>query len=372
MDLDINNIINISVSQTPVGVSAYNTSNLAIITDDTAGAEFGTDGYKIYFSASQVAEDFGTDTDTYKMSAAIFQQPQNILTGGGYLVVIPTLASETLGEAIERTDGLVQYFGVISNLDVSDVDLAAAAAVVQSRDKILGVVSIDSADLDTSGSFDNVRLASQDQTRCLFHTDLDEGLLFLAGYFGRGLSVNFNGSATTQTMDLKPLVGVLPGDYSSADIIKAKEAGADIYVTYGGVPRTKTSGENKFFDRVYNRLWMVGALKVAGFNTLATASTKIAQTEDGVDALKAAYIRVLELGVTNGFIAPSAIQASTTFGDPEDFYANIEQRGYYVYSQPVSKQLASERADRKAPLIQIAVQEAGAIHTSSLIININR
>jgi len=372
MNLDISNIINISVSQTPVGVSAYNTSNLALVTDDTPGAGFGDDGYKIYFSASQVAEDFATGSDTLNMATAVFSQQPNILTGGGYLVIIPLEASETLGEAITRTEGLVQYFGVISNLELSDTDIAAAAALVQASDKILGLVSIDAADIAADGVFDDVRLASQDQVRCLYHTDAEQALLFLAAYFGRNLSVNFSGSETTQTADLKPLVGVLPGDYSSASVIEAKAAGVDIYVTYGGIPRTRTSGENKFFDQVYNRLWIVGALKVAGFNTLATVSTKIAQTESGVDALKAAYIRVLELAVTNGYIAPSEIQASTTFGNPEDFYLNIEQRGYYVFSQPVSKQLASERADRKAPLIQIAIQEAGAIHTSALIININK
>jgi hypothetical protein len=46
--------------------------------------------------------------------------------------------------------------------------------------------------------------------------------------------------------------------------------------------------------------------------------------------------------------------------------------GYYVYMPSVDDQDQSEREERKAPVMQIAVKLAGAIHTADVIISINR
>ena len=89
-DLRIENVINISVAQAGVGLSAYNTSNLALFTADAYDSvKFGTVGYKIYKEPIEVGEDFGTDSNSYKMALAVFSQRPNILAARGYLVIIP-------------------------------------------------------------------------------------------------------------------------------------------------------------------------------------------------------------------------------------------------------------------------------------------
>jgi len=45
MDLQLTNVVNISVSQANTGVNAYNTSNLALFSHDTPGEGFGALGY---------------------------------------------------------------------------------------------------------------------------------------------------------------------------------------------------------------------------------------------------------------------------------------------------------------------------------------
>ena len=131
------------------------------------------------------------------------------------------------------------------------------------------------------------------------------------------------------------------------------------------------SGTNTFFDRVYNLLWFNGALQVAGFNYLAQTNTKIPQTEAGMDGLKGAYRNVCEQAVTNGYLAPGTWTSSTLFGVPADLIANVAQRGYYIYSVPLSQQSQTNRAARQASLCQIAAKEAGAIQSSNIIVNIN-
>lgn len=374
-DLQISNVINISVSAAQSGIGAYNTSNLALFTRDTVGGGFGSSGYKIYLDPSGVATDFGTGSATAIMANTIFSQKPSILAGGGYLVVIPFTGGETMAAAVSRTANLVQYFGVLAAEITTATPLLAAAAVVQPLNKIAFWPSKTSADIEPGGLLDLLRSGSFSQNRGLIYmgsgSDQD-ALTMSAAYASRALSTNFSGSNTTQTMHLKDLVGVSPDSgMTQTFLAKALAAGADSYISLQGVPKTFTSGANQFFDDVYNLQWLVGALQVAGFNALAKASTKLPQTEDGVSVLKGAYRQVLEQAVANQYGAPGTWNSATTFGIQTDFFRNISERGYYIYSAPVSSQSAVDRAARKSPLIQIAMKEAGAIHSSNVIVFIN-
>lgn len=473
MDLSINNVINISVSQPGQGVGLYNTSNTAIFTEEVPGAGFGLLGYKIYLSSSEVATDFGSASKTAKMAQAVFSQQPNILANNGYLVVITmnaevqsiafddipvtgsfvlnygllataainfddtaaevqtklralaglekvvvtggvgvglqvefegvygplslltvsantletsapapvtvTVALETAGEkyseAITRAEGLVQFFATMPTLIESQVEMLETAAVVQAMNKIGATVSRTSADIAPGGKLDLLRSGSFDQYRGLYYggaSDM-EALVMMASYVGRAFSTNFSGSNTTQTMHLKDLIGIQPDPSMTQTLLnQAQDAGVDVYVSIQGVAKVFCSGANEFFDNVYNLQAFVGALKVAEFNVLAQTSTKIAQTEQGIDSLKSASRLVCEQYVSNQFLAPGQWTSPTTFGNQADLLANIEQRGYYIYSLPVAKQSAVDREARLAPLIQIAIKYAGAVHKSNIIVNINK
>lgn len=372
--LELSNIINISVSQTPAGIGALNTSNVALFSTETPGGGFPSAGYAIYLSPDGVATDFGSSSTTYKMALQVFSQSPNILANNGYLVVIPFTSGETLDQAIVRTKDIVQYFGIMSTRIESQTDMLATASVVQALNKMVFFVSKTSADVTSGGKLDLLRSGGYTHSRGLYYgssTTL-EALQMMASYVGRGLSTNFSGSNTTQTMQLKDLAGVQPDPSMTQTIFNnCQTAGVDVYASIQGVAKVMTSGANSFFDDVYNLQWLVISLQVAGFNALAQASTKIPQTENGVSALKSAYRTVCEQGVSNQYIAPGAWTSPTTFGNLSDFLANISQRGYYIYSTPIAQQSPADRALRKAPLIQIAIKEAGAIHSSSVIVNVN-
>lgn len=280
---------------------------------------------------------------------------------------------ETLLEAVTRTNNQFAYFGVLHQKMADETTLQAEATYIQSLRKMYFPVHSDKTFLEEGEIFDTIRSLGLNQTRCLVNTISEENaILYAAAYASRGLSTNFNGSNTTQTQHLKDMVGVLVDTgLDQGDIDTCKVTGVDVYVSIQGVNKLFTSKGNVFFDRVYNRLWLVGAMEVAGFNVLATTSTKIPQTEEGVDTLSGAYREICKTSVKNGFVAPGTWTGPDTFGDPEDFRRNIEEFGYFIYNTPVALQDVSEREDRKAPLIQIAIKEAGAIHSSDVIININ-
>lgn len=318
----------------------------------------------------------------YGAAPAITITSNTLATSGPVAITITVTvpsAGETLAAAITRTKDLVQYFGILITAtcaQVGQTDLLAAAAVIQTLNKIGFFVSFTEADIQTGGMIDLLRTGTLTQSRGLFYGDSSSSglnaILMAAAYAGRALSVNFSGSNTTSTMNLKDLRTIQPDPSMTQTIYnEAKAAGADIYASMQGVPKVICFGANKFFDQVYNLRWFVGALQVAGFNYLAQTDTKVPQTEDGMDGLKGAYRNVSEQAVTNQYSAPGSWNSPTVFGNPADLIANVAQRGYYIYSTPISQQSQVDRAARKAPLIQIALKEAGAIQESDVIVNVN-
>jgi hypothetical protein len=224
-----------------------------------------------------------------------------------------------------------------------------------------------------------VRQAKQNHTRCFYYGNpllngaaVQQTQRFAAAYAGRALSVDFTGSKTATTMHLKQLVNITPDTtLNQTYLTQAQVAGVDVYVNESGYPCLFTSGANVFFDEVYNKDWLKFALQTNGFNYLAGSNSKIPQTEDGMAGLKDAYRKAAALAVKNGVAAPGSWTASDTFGDPVSLKKNIADIGYYIYSTPVADQSSADRADRKAPLIQIALKLAGAIHSSSVLVVVN-
>ncbi len=301
-------------------------------------------------------------------------EPENVTVTVATTVVGTTTSTETLDQAINRTEDLVQYFGIIAAEITGQSDMLDAAATVQALNKIAFFVSNDQASIAEGGQLDLLRSGNFSQSRGIYYgnSSSSDTIKMMAAYAGRALSTNFDGSNTTQTMHLKDLATVQPDPTMTQTLLDlAQEAGADCYLSLQGVPKVFCSGANSFFDQVYNLQWFVGALQIAGFNFLAQSSTKVPQTEQGMDGLKSAYRNVCNRAVTNQYSAPGTWNSSTTFGNQGDFLANIDQVGYYIFSQPVSQQSQTTREDREAPLVQIALKEAGAIHSSSVIVYVN-
>lgn len=280
---------------------------------------------------------------------------------------------ETLVAAIERTKELVQYVGVITNLEMDDTVFQTTSNAIQSQNRIFLHHFASSEDI--AGIITDITEAGNTHTRCLLYlVSLAEANLMKAAYAGRAFSCNFSGSKTTFTMNLKPLATILPDSGMTQTIYtNAETAGADMYVSYAGVPSVVSAGANDYFDNVYNQIWLKFAIEVAGFNFLRQTTTKVPQNETGMDGLKGAYRKVMNQAVFNGMVSAGLEwNSSETFGNPDDFRRNIRDAGFYIYSLPIALQSQSDREDRKAPLVQIAAKLGGAIQQSSVIVIIER
>lgn len=375
--VDISNVVNITVSAGESALGNYNVNAVLYISTESPVATW-TESYRIYKRAADVGTDWGTTSKTYKDAVAFFGQNPNVLSGNGYLIIAPfSSGSETIVQAMTRLGALIYFGGVLTNkTSASSSEVTAGANYAETEDFIYLVGGSAAADYTSGGILYSLSGLNLDHTKLLYYTDSSAGLddmrAFVAGYAGRMFSVEFAAQNSTITANLKTIRG-LSADESITETIynTLKGLGIDAYVTYGGVAKV-VSNPNKngnYFDDVYNRLWFKQTMKVAIFNVLATTGTKIPQTETGMNNLKAGARKVCEQAVYNGFLAPGTWNGSETFGNPEDFHRNIEDFGFFIYSLPISQQSQEDRLARKAPVIQIAGKQAGAIHSASIIVS---
>lgn len=281
-------------------------------------------------------------------------------------------SGQTLAEAVIAAEEQA-YFGGILTTQFADNDTALAnATTLEALDHVYFEVMTSHNNISVLGK--NIKAAGLGKTRLLSYAMGKEAAkVAIAAYATIALSVNFNATATANTMNLKTLTGSLPDTFLNSTYVNAAaQNGVDIYGNLRGVSVVRSNDNNGYTDDSVNKLWLKKKLEVNGFNYLRQTNTKIPQTETGMTGLKSAYEQVCVMAVNNGIVAPGTWNGAIPFGNPDDFKRNIEERGYYIYSLPISQQSQTDREARKAPVVQIALKFAGAIHSSEVIVNIER
>lgn len=377
-ELPITTVVNVSVSKQPAGLGFYNVNTLVIFTDDKPVNELTSD-YLIAYDARTVETAFGSAAEVTEQAQMIFGQSPNILTGGGVLLVCPfTSTSETLAQAISRLAGLTYFCGILTTRNLQKAEAEAAATAVQSMQNAILLLSSGDASVFTkdTGLFYTINKKAQYFTKCLYYgmgadadTKAKNARLFAACYAGRAFAQNFDGSNTSQTMNLKDLSGIVADTSIDTTLLQqCDDLGVDIYPSIAGLPKVKSFANSLYFDQIYQQIWFVLNLQVNVFNALATTRTKIPQTEAGMNVLKGACKQSCNQAVTIGYFAPGEWKSSDTFGNPDDFKRNIRDVGYFIYSQPIAEQAQADRVERKAPLIQISGKESGAVHSAEILV----
>ncbi len=488
--LPITNVINVSLSNVPVGINLPNVNNLLLLTTDvpTNNEIFGN-----YLTTAQVVAQYATTSVTALMANAIFSQSPNLLSGSGQLIIaqfnpanpavsatsgnwvsasltanlaaliavtsgnwkvtvnsvaqnltalnfsacttlaqiaavlqanlidcvvtatssvltitsnkvgtgstiaVATFAGntdlngvtlfsgatgtatgganatgETIATAVARILPQAFFAAVITNKNIEDTAITTAATAIQAQDMLFLHHCATSTDI--AGIITTNTTALETKTRLLPYITGGQSAanLYKSAYAGRLLNQQFTGSNTSFTMHMKQLATINPDPGITQTLLTAcNVAGGDPYVSIQGYPMVYSTSGNDYADNQYSNLALKFALEVAGFNYLAQTTTKVPQTETGMNGLKSAYISIMEQFVNCGELAPNVWGSSETFGDPATFLNNILQNGYYVFSNPIALQTQAARNSRTAPVVQIAAKRAGAIQSSNVTVIIN-
>lgn len=277
----------------------------------------------------------------------------------------------TLAELVAKAEDFGYFGGILTTQECENTLVKANATAIQAQDHIYYEVTKSLKNMAVLG--EQITQANLNKTRLLAYSEKNEKVA-IATYATIASSTNYSGTDTCLTMNLKELTGVDPDkNLNQTYYNSAKTNGCDIYGSTCGLSAVYSFGANSYTDEVTADLALKKSLEVAMFNVLKQTMTKIPQTESGVTALKNAAIQVLQQFVRNGAIGTGLKWGSPIpFGNGETFQDNIEKLGYYVYSEPIANQAQSEREARVCPLIQIALKRSGSIHSSDVIVYINR
>lgn len=287
---------------------------------------------------------------------------------------VPGLTAETPVAGVARVDGRGWYALIFAaSVALTDAQhLAVSAYVEASSDKHLyGITTAQATCLDPTNTTDigsQAMLATYMRTAVQYSTFSPYAM---ASFFGRALTVNFEGADTTITMKFKIQPGVRAELLSATNASTLAAKRINVYVQYNNgtsiIEEGVMSGR-AYFDEMHGLDWLANRIQTDVYNILYQ-SPKIPQTDPGIHILVATADGGLSQGVTNGLIAPGRWNAPG-FGElaPGDLLAS----GWYCFAASVDSQSAAQRDARIAPLIQIAVKLAGAVHFSDVLINVNR
>lgn len=99
--LPLSLFVEVSASQLPAGLGAFNVNNVILFSDDVP-ANPPSGGYSVYSGSSGPATDYGTGSQTSAMASALFAQTPNILAGGGSLIIAPLLQDLEAVTAVQK------------------------------------------------------------------------------------------------------------------------------------------------------------------------------------------------------------------------------------------------------------------------------
>lgn len=298
------------------------------------------------------------------------------LITGEASVPVQGVAAESLLDAVTAlADMSNDWYGLlVADPSLSQSDVKAVSAFIESTgvSRIFGYTTQNSLALDSTSTTDiasQLKALGYKRTFTQFSSSTPYAA---ASIFGRAFTVNFQGNNTTITLKFKQEPGVTAEGLTSSQAAALKNKNCNVFVNYNNDTAIIQEGvmvNGYFFDEVHGLDWLQNDLQTAVWNLLYTSTTKVPQTNPGINRIVTTLESRLDQAVTNGLVAPGvwngpAFGAITT--------GQTLSKGYYVYAAPIESQSQADREARKAPVIQVAVKLAGAVHFADIIVNVNR
>lgn len=256
----------------------------------------------------------------------------------------------------------------------SDADILAAAQLIEGLDqsRVFGVTTSDTNALDSTSNTDIAYKLKQLKLSRTFVQYSSTSPYAAAALFGRAFSVNFQGNNTTITLKFKQEPTVVAEQLTASQAKALKDKNANVFVEYNNDTAIIQEGvmcDGSFIDERHGLDWLQNDLQTDIWNLKYTNTTKIPQTEQGINRYCARIEARLDQAVRNGLVAPGQWN-----GDPFGALqaGDYLPKGYYVFANSIDEQSQADREARKAPPIQVAIKLAGAVHFVDVMVNVNR
>lgn len=294
-------------------------------------------------------------------------------TSGGYLYT--GQAAESAVAAVQLMDNAIGQRWYAANVPSAvDADHLAIAAFIEGTDTkhTYWLTSQNAGTLNSNTTTDIAYQLKQLGYRRTFtqYSSSDPNAVMSAA--ARLLTTDFRGNSTVITLKFKAEPGVVAEALNNSQAVAAEAKNANVFVNYNNDTAIIEQGvmsDGTFADIVTGTDWLATTIQQTLYNLLYTSTTKIPQTDPGMQVLKTGCAQVCNQGVINGLLAPG-VWNGNGFGILRQ--GDYLGEGYYIYSASVDSQNPADRTARMAMPIQIAAKLAGAIHSVDVDITVNQ
>lgn len=257
--------------------------------------------------------------------------------------------------------------------DLSDANLLLCAAFIQAAvpQRIFAVTSMEAASLNASQSTDigaQCKALSYSRTFVQYSSSSPYAAV---SAFARAFTVIFTANNTTITLKFKTEPGIVAEYINESQAASLNGKNVNVFVNYANgtaIIQQGVMSDGTFFDTIHGTDWLQNQVQTDIFNLLYTSPTKIPQTDPGMHIIQTTLENSLLAGVNNGLIAPGQWNGPA-IGQINPF--QFLPKGYYIYCPPISSQSQSDRAARKAVVMQACIKLGGAVHSANVLINVN-
>lgn len=364
--LPISRVVDVTVTRQDNFPTIAGFTTPMFITNETSGPLTTTIRAKAYGSMDEVAADWASTTEAYKMANTAFSQPvRPPQIKLGYRVTGQAIAAQL--DLITAYDAQWYQMAFSKEIRGVDADEDAAIAWAEARAKIL---FLGSNDIDLENAADTTNVAARhkgevDRTAVFYNAVPEEYLeIGMATYTA---TRNLDTPASAYTAKFKRMKGITALNKSSGVVQNvtgftpalglSTVTGhlANVFVNIGGA-LVVTEGNvlsGAFIDEIHAADWIMARTQEEVLGILTT-NDKIAMTDPGVEVLASGVRAVMNRAFAAGLIA-----------DDYDDDGNLLP-SYTVTPQRVRDISAAQRRQRIAPAIRGVFRYSGAVHYATV------
>lgn len=365
MTLPLNDAVDVSISVGPIGTVRTN-FNLALI---VGTSKVFQDRVKTYSkTADMIADGWKGLEPEYKAAQLYFSQnprPSKVAIG------VWDKDKETPVQAMTacREANTEWYIGYICGIKSEQIIEVAKYMDAATPDSIYAYTTSDENVLKNSkGNLAETLKTSGVHRSIGQYSTTEDAIVAIAGY---AMAANTQTSGSAYTLKFKQEVGVKPENLTGTQVTILKNNNCNVFINRGSVYNVFEDGvmaDGTPFDEVLNLDILKNNIQTSVVNALQSSS-KIPQTDSGMDNLLNHITEPLEKARKIGFIAPGIWKTggilSVKTGDPLP-------RGYIILSDSIDSQSQADREARKSPPVYVLVKLAGAIEYVSIKVFVNR
>ncbi len=340
------------------------------------------DGFTVAWNQTQGYFEF-TNTATGATASMSFLAPTgsgtdlSAMLGGTAALGAYTAAGQAAESALAAVTLFDQQFGqqwyAVTVLSAADSDHEVIAPYIEAAANFhyYGVTTQEAGVLSSASTTDIAYILAQGKYTRTGVQYSSTNTYAVCSLLGRILTTDYTGNNTTITLFYKQEPGITAETLTESQIDVLESKNCNVFVNYSNAsaiiePGVSSSGD--FIDTVMGAAAFAIAVQTALYNTLYTSTTKIPQTDAGMNILGNSISAVCAQFVNNGLFAPGTWQNTPLPGMPSNLYLD---KGYFLYIPPIASQTQAARAARQSVPFQLACKLAGAVHTVDLSVTVN-